>query len=104
MATIAARHEVEGLGVRRVQHRAQGGAVRVDGRPLEDLPRREVALRIGVLLQEETREFWGSVRDYVLLHELMHIKQQNHSRRFWKLVESVCPAFREAERWLRTTG
>lgn len=44
------------------------------------------------------------VRDYVLLHELMHIRQQNHSRRFWKLVEAVCPAFRDAERWLRTTG
>jgi iron complex transport system ATP-binding protein len=53
-------------------HRAQGGAVRVDGRPLEDLPRREVALRIGVLLQEETREFWGSVRDYVLLGRYPH--------------------------------
>jgi predicted metal-dependent hydrolase len=45
-----------------------------------------------------------AVRDYVLLHELMHIRQQNHSRRFWKLVESVCPDFRDAERWLRTTG
>ena len=46
----------------------------------------------------------SDVRDYVLLHELMHIRHQNHSRRFWKLVESVCPAFRDAERWLRTTG
>jgi predicted metal-dependent hydrolase len=46
----------------------------------------------------------ADVRDYVLLHELMHIRQQNHSRRFWKLVESVCPTFRDAERWLRTTG
>jgi predicted metal-dependent hydrolase len=45
-----------------------------------------------------------AVRDYVLLHELMHIRHQNHSRRFWKLVEAVCPAFRDAERWLRTTG
>jgi predicted metal-dependent hydrolase len=45
-----------------------------------------------------------AVRDYVLLHELMHIKQQNHSRRFWKLVEAACPEFRELERWLRTTG
>jgi predicted metal-dependent hydrolase len=44
------------------------------------------------------------VRDYVLVHELMHIKQQNHSRRFWRLVAAVYPAFREAERWLRTTG
>ena len=37
------------------------------------------------------------VIDYVLLHELMHMKQQNHSRRFWRLVESVCPGFRDAE-------
>jgi predicted metal-dependent hydrolase len=44
------------------------------------------------------------VRDYVILHELMHVKQHNHSRRFWRLVEAVYPAFREAERWLRTTG
>jgi predicted metal-dependent hydrolase len=45
-----------------------------------------------------------AIRDYVLIHELMHLKQQNHSRRFWRLVESASPAFREAERWLRTTG
>jgi len=44
------------------------------------------------------------VRDYVLIHELMHVKQQNHSRRFWRLVEAACPEFRAAERWLRTRG
>lgn len=44
------------------------------------------------------------VRDYVLVHELMHIRQQNHSRRFWKLVAAACPGFRDAERWLRATG
>jgi predicted metal-dependent hydrolase len=44
------------------------------------------------------------VSDYVLLHELMHLKQQNHSRRFWALVEGVCPGFRAAERWLKTEG
>lgn len=44
------------------------------------------------------------VRDYVLIHELMHLRQQNHSRRFWRLVEAACPQFREAERWLRTDG
>lgn len=46
----------------------------------------------------------AAVRDYILIHELMHIRQQNHSRRFWRLVEAACPGFREAERWLRTTG
>ena len=44
------------------------------------------------------------VRDYVLVHELMHLRQQNHSRRFWRLVEAAYPAFRDAERWLRTDG
>jgi predicted metal-dependent hydrolase len=44
------------------------------------------------------------VREYILLHELMHLRQQNHSRRFWSLVASVCPGFREAERWLKSEG
>ena len=44
------------------------------------------------------------IRDYVLVHELMHMRQQNHSRRFWRLVEQACPAFRDAERWLRQEG
>jgi predicted metal-dependent hydrolase len=80
-------------------------------------------LRPGAISVRSQRSRWGScarngnialnfrlvqmplaVRDYVLLHELMHIRQQNHSRRFWKLVEAVCPAFRDAERWLRTVG
>jgi hypothetical protein len=45
-----------------------------------------------------------AVSDYILLHELMHLKQQNHSRRFWRLVESVCPGFLAAERWLKGEG
>lgn len=45
-----------------------------------------------------------AVCEYVLLHELMHLRQQNHSRRYWRLVEEVCPDFREAERWLRVEG
>jgi predicted metal-dependent hydrolase len=44
------------------------------------------------------------VCDYVLLHELMHLRQPNHSRRFWRLVQEVCPGFRAAERWLREEG
>ena len=44
------------------------------------------------------------VSDYVLLHELMHLRQQNHSRRYWRLVAEVCPGFRAAERWLRVEG
>lgn len=44
------------------------------------------------------------VSDYVILHELMHLRQPNHSRAFWREVASVCPEWREAERWLRKKG
>lgn len=41
------------------------------------------------------------VRDYVLIHELMHLKRMDHSPRFWKLVAAACPRYQEARRWLR---
>ena len=44
------------------------------------------------------------VREYILIHELMHLKQANHSIRFWRLVEAACPGFRDAERWLKKNG
>ncbi len=101
---------------------------------LKALARRELVLRLGQLADDHgltlsrvtirnQQSRWGScsrsgavalnfrlvqapdsVRDYVLIHELMHLKQPNHSRRFWRLVEAACPSFREAERWLRTEG
>jgi predicted metal-dependent hydrolase len=42
------------------------------------------------------------VRDYVLIHELMHLKRMDHSPRFWKLVAEACPAYKEARAWLRS--
>jgi predicted metal-dependent hydrolase len=44
------------------------------------------------------------VREYVMLHELMHRRELNHSARFWRLVAAVCPRLVEARRWLRTEG
>lgn len=44
------------------------------------------------------------VADYVMLHELAHLRQPNHSRKFWREVESLCPGWRAAERWLKLHG
>jgi predicted metal-dependent hydrolase len=41
------------------------------------------------------------IRDYVIIHELMHLKRMDHSPRFWKLVEKACPDYQTARRWLR---
>ena len=41
------------------------------------------------------------VRDYVMIHELMHLKRMDHSPAFWKLVARACPMYRDARAWLR---
>ena len=121
-------------GDRRIVVRAGGDlrpAIEADLRALarEELPPRLAALAAehglthGPISIRNQRSRWGScartgnialnyrlvqmppaVRDYVLVHELMHMRQQNHSRRFWKLVAVACPQYRDAERWLRVEG
>jgi predicted metal-dependent hydrolase len=44
------------------------------------------------------------VREYVIVHELMHRRQMNHSAKFWTLVAAACPDYIKARRWLRTEG
>ncbi|MSU69746.1 MAG: M48 family peptidase [Opitutaceae bacterium] len=41
------------------------------------------------------------VRDYIIHHELMHLREMNHSASFWARVGEVCPGWRDAERWLK---
>lgn len=41
------------------------------------------------------------VRDYIIIHELMHLRELNHSTRFWREVERACPNYRAAEDWLK---
>jgi predicted metal-dependent hydrolase len=77
-------------------------------------------LKVATVVVRDQRTRWGScsstgrislnwrllqmpdeVRDYVLLHELMHLREPNHSRRFWRHVAAVCPDFQQARHWLR---
>jgi predicted metal-dependent hydrolase len=46
----------------------------------------------------------ADVRDYVLVHELMHLRRLDHSRAYWRLVAAACPSYREARQWLRVNG
>ena len=44
------------------------------------------------------------VLDYVIIHELMHLKQKNHSRNFWEEVAKWIPDYKQDERWLKNNG
>jgi len=99
---------------------------RLRARAKHELPPRlfELAAEVGVTVRtvsvRNQRQRWGScsqsgliclnwrlitmpawVRDYVLYHELMHVKQMDHSPAFWAFVARVCPDYQRARRWLR---
>ena len=44
------------------------------------------------------------VLDYVVVHELAHRKEMNHSPAFWAEVEKILPDYRERRKWLKTYG
>ena len=46
----------------------------------------------------------AEIIDYLIIHELAHTKEKNHSRAFWRLVEELLPDYRERRRWLRKNG
>jgi predicted metal-dependent hydrolase len=83
--------------------------------------RQKVIVRRVIVRNQRTR--WGScsrrgtislnwrlvqtpflVRDYLIAHELAHLREMNHSNRFWRVVHEMFPTWREAESWLRKFG
>jgi len=89
LRTLAAEHRLEVSGVSVRNQRSRWGACSSQRR---------------ITLNWRLVQMPSSVSDYVILHELMHIRQPNHSRRFWREVEGVCTWWRDAERWLRRHG
>jgi len=45
--------------------------------------------------------FPEQIQDYVVVHELAHRKEMNHSRNFYRVVEEILPDYRERIRWLK---
>ena len=87
----------------------------------------ELAARLGLTVTRvcvrDQRSRWGScgrdghiclnwrlvlmpewVRDYVLVHELMHLRRMDHSPTYWRLVAAAYPNFEAAREWLRRNG
>lgn len=44
------------------------------------------------------------VIDYLIIHEVAHLAEMNHSSRFWKLVEEFCPDYKLRRKWLKENG
>lgn len=85
----AARHGLEVARVTVRSQRSRWGSCSRDG---------NIALNWRLL------QMPAAVCDYVLLHELMHLREPNHSPRFWAQVAAVCPDYAQARAWLRAEG
>jgi predicted metal-dependent hydrolase len=117
--------QVPHLGLERLA--VSESEARIAARELVGAAIEEVAPEIGVNFRRvrigAQRTLWGScsprgalafnwrlalapleVLDYVVVHELCHLRVPNHSRRFWRLVERHRPAWREQRDWLREHG
>jgi predicted metal-dependent hydrolase len=119
------RRQVPRLGLERLA--VSESQARIGARELVSMLAEEEAERIGVAYQRirigGQRTLWGScsprgtlsfnwrlvlapleVLDYVVVHELCHLRVPDHSRPFWALVECHRPHWRQQRDWLRRHG
>jgi predicted metal-dependent hydrolase len=112
-----------GLDPRLVSEQEGRSAARELVKMLADEEARELGVEFGQIAIRDQRTRWGScssagnlsfnwrlvlapfeVLDYVVVHELCHLRVANHSRRFWQLVETRRPEWREQRNWLSEHG
>jgi predicted metal-dependent hydrolase len=89
LEALAAHHDLEVARISIRNQQTRWGSCGRDG---------HICLNWRLLLMPD------SVRDYVLIHELMHLKRMDHSPAFWRLVREACPDYLVARRWLRQHG
>ncbi len=44
------------------------------------------------------------ILDYVIIHELAHLRELNHSTKFWSIIENIDPDYKKKEHWLKAQG
>jgi predicted metal-dependent hydrolase len=119
------QRQVPRLGLERLS--VSESEARIGARELVSALAEEQAERVGVSYERirigGQRTLWGScsargtlsfnwrlvlapldVLDYVVVHELCHLRVPNHSRRFWTLLERHRPHWRDQRDWLREYG
>jgi predicted metal-dependent hydrolase len=97
--------------------------LKIQARNIIGIKAREFSLKTGLIYNKISirgqKSRWGScshkmnlnfnwrlimlpepVLDYVVIHELCHLQEMNHSKKFWKLVESYCPEWKKYRKWL----
>lgn len=81
------------------------------------------SLDIGVIKFKNQKTRWGScsqkkninisvrlllapehILEYVCLHELAHLREHNHSAKFWSIIQSIDPSYKDKHKWLRRHG
>lgn len=91
---------------RRLAHHAERFSVAVPPLRLSSARTRwgSCSTKSGIRLNWRLIHFAPHIIDYVIVHELAHLREMNHGPRFWAIVESHCPDYRKARRELRDSA